>query len=84
MDSLGMDQTIVILTGRFNEKDAKKVDRYAEKIKKNSYLSMIGFQDSVNVTSLSKVADFSYSFDLSKGLPNDIYGVIKDAIGCNF
>lgn len=73
----------IILVGKLDADDAKTIDRYAEKIKQTAFLSIIGIQESVDVKVLDKVADYSFSFELNKGVPVNIQDVIEQAYGCH-
>lgn len=79
-----MDQTFIIFTGKFNQTDAKEVDHYAEQIKRDNFLAIIGTQSTIDVNVLNKVADYAYTLDLDKGLPVVLHDVIEKAFGCGF
>lgn len=80
-----LPQTIVLLVGKLGQNDVKVLDRYAERIKKFAYLSIIGIQDmAVDPSAISKLADFSYYFDLDRSIPDSIQYVIQEAHGCHF
>jgi hypothetical protein len=78
-----LPQTFIFIVGEFDGKDARAVDQLAENIKHFGYLSMIGIQDTVNVKILDKIADYSASFNLVDGVPNNIQDIIFAANGCD-
>jgi hypothetical protein len=83
LDPTDLPRTIILIVGTFSDSDAKAVSSLAEKVKRLGYLSIIGVKDTVNVQTLDKVADLSYSFNLANGVPNNIQDIILEAHGCN-
>lgn len=79
----GFPQSVIILVGRFNAKDAQDADRYAEEMHRAGvHISMIGVVPTVEQKQLDKVADFSYVFDITQGIPANIQDIITQANGC--
>jgi hypothetical protein len=78
-------KTIILITGKLDADDALLSNEYVEELKRKwTYLSIIGVQDSVNVKVLETLADYAYSFDISRGIPDNIQDVIRRAHGCDF
>jgi hypothetical protein len=79
-----LPQTVIVFVGKMDQNDVSQSDYYVERMKKKGiYLSIIGIQPGVDLSNLDKLADYSYVFDLSRGVPTNIQDIILQANGCN-
>lgn len=79
----GRNETMVVFVGQLTDEDVDDSKEYANQIKQFARLSLIGVNKSVNKDNLGKLADYSYVFDLDRGVPTDFTNIMNNAYGCN-